>query len=185
MENISSAEEKEGEHKTEPTIVFISGLGGVGKTTLVDYFTQHPLEGWIFYDFDKGKYEIPNDQKDHLDWRKKQTDYWLEVALNHGLNDNLQTVIMGLSLYPEKTFELSNADKFKKNNIHFALINAQDEERKRRLIERGTPHHYQGIKEWYDEFFKKMRESGDCEFDTTNKTKEETAQEIKQYLMEI
>lgn len=171
--------------ETRPTAVFISGLSGTGKSTLVNYFSENPIEGWGFYDFDKGKYEIPEDESEHLAWRTKQTNYWLEVALQNALEKNIKTAVMGLSLYPETTFELPNANKFDQNDIRFALIHTDDEKRKQRLEQRGTPQHWQGKKDWYDEFYQAMREHGEKEFDTTNQSPEETAQEIKTWLEEI
>jgi len=161
-------------------LVFISGLSGTGKSTIVEHFNKHPMNGWLFYDYDKGKYSVPDDESEHLDWRKKQSEYWLQLAKENAKN-NTNTCVLGFALYPKNTYELPSA-KFFGNNIHFALIDCSDEERKKRLFGRGTPHHWQGEKDFYAEFRKVNFEHRGKVFDTTNKTVEETAKEIKKWL---
>jgi 8-oxo-dGTP pyrophosphatase MutT (NUDIX family)/GTPase SAR1 family protein len=161
-------------------IVFISGLSGTGKSTLVEYFKNHPIDSWLFYDYDKGEFPVPDYESEHLEWRKKQSEYWLQVALENKKN-NIDTCVLGMALYPENTFELVSAAKLK-NNISFALIDCSDEERKKRLFDRGTPQHWQGEKDFYTEFRRVNSEHCGQTFDTTNKKVEETAQEIKNWL---
>ncbi len=164
-------------------IVFISGLSGTGKSTIVDYFRNHPVDGWLFYDYDNGKFPVPDDEKDHLEWRKSQSEYWLQVALKNQEN-NTKTCVLGMALYPSNTCELPSAKSFG-NNIHFSLIDCSDDERKKRLFDRGTPQHWQGEKDFYAEFRKVNSEHRGKTFDTTNKTVKETAEEIKDWLEEL
>lgn len=161
-------------------IAFISGLSGTGKSTIVNYFTDHPISGWLFWDYDKGKFPVPDDEGSHLQWRKSQSEYWLQVALENAKN-NINTCVLGMALYPKNTYEIPLAKQFG-SNIHFALIDCADEERKKRLFDRGTPQHWQGEKDFYAEFRKVNSEHRGKTFDTTNKKVEETAEEIKSWL---
>lgn len=161
-------------------IVFISGLSGTGKSTIVKYFKNHPVDSWLFYDYDKGELPVPDNESEHLNWRKLQSEYWLKVAINNSQN-NINTCVLGMALYPADTYKLSSAKVFS-DNIHFALIDCDDIERKKRLFNRGTPHHWQGEKDFYAEFRKVNAAHRGKTFDTTNKTVEETAAEIKEWL---
>jgi len=164
-------------------VVFISGLSGTGKSTIVDFFSCNPVDGWQFYDYDKGKFPVPPNESEHLVWRKNQSEYWLKVALENAKN-NINTCVLGMALYPENTYKLPSAQYFG-DNIHFALIDCSDEERKKRLFDRGTPHHWQGEKDFYTEFRKVNAEHSNKVFDTTCKTVEQTAGEIENWLKEL
>ena len=164
-------------------IVFISGLSGTGKSTSVEYFKDHPIDGWLFYDYDKGEFPVPDKESEHLEWRKKQSEYWLKVALENAQN-NTDACVLGLALYPKNTYELPSAAKFN-HNIHFALIDCADSERKKRLFDRGTPQHWQGEKDFYKEFRKLNSEHRGKTFDTTNKKVEETAREIEDWIKSL
>jgi len=163
-----------------PTIVFISGLSGTGKSTIVDYLRNNPVDGWSLYDYDKGEFTAPADEKQHLEWRKKQSESWLKIAIENSRN-NIKTCVLGMALYPANTYELPSAKIFG-DNIHLALIDCADEERKKRLFDRGTPEHWQGEKDFYAEFRQLNTEHRGKTFDTTDKTVEETACEIKDWL---
>lgn len=169
--------------KIKPIITFINGLGGTGKSTLVDYFNQNPIEGWRVYDFDKGEYQAPEDQTKHLQWRIDQTKSWLNKAIENSFNGN-KTAIFGLSLYPETNNELIG-DKINPEDIHYALLTTEPEIRKQRLTDRGTPQHWQGHKDWYDEYHNKIRQSADLEIDTSNMPVEDVAEQIRNWLQNI
>ena len=61
-------------------IVFIIGQGGTGKTTLVQYFKNHPIKDWVFLDFDEGAITKPDTtDMDKLSiWVKEQREQWLK-----------------------------------------------------------------------------------------------------------
>ncbi len=103
-----------------PNIVFISGLGGSGKSTLVAYFTKHPMQNWKYYDFDKGKYKIPHSLSKHHGWREKQTDYWLCVACANSKR-NINTLVFGMCLYPKQIL-IRKPKEIEKKHIHFAYL---------------------------------------------------------------
>lgn len=161
-------------------MVFISGLSGTGKSTIVEYFKTNPVDNWRFYDYDKGKFPVPDNESKHLEWRKKQSEAWLQKAVKNA-KDDINTCVLGMALYPKNTYELPSAKLFN-SDIHFALIDCSDDERKKRLFDRGTSHHWQGEKDFYAEFRKVNAEHRGKTFDTTNKTVEATAKEVKEWL---
>lgn len=170
------------------SVIFITGLGGTGKSTIWHHFLENPIPGFSFYDFDKGKYKAPPYDKhktEHHPWRIKQTNWWLKVAhKEYDVRHNI-LVIMGLSLYPNGLLELPNAKYFKSENIHFGLLTCEPEERKKRLHKRGDSHHWKGHQPWYDEFFEEMKKEGAIEINTTCESIQKTAESIKKWLVGI
>ena len=158
-------------------IIFISGLSGTGKSTLKKYFDKNPIEGYRVYDFDMGKYGCPEDEKDHLEWRRKQTEHWLEVSAEN-LKLNIGTIIFGLALYPEFIHEIAEKYGIDQSVIRFGVLTCDSGERKQRLFGRGTPHHWKGEKEWYEEFHRKQAEIGALEINTSRLKLHEAAREI-------
>ncbi len=170
---------------SSPKVVFITGLSGTGKSTLVEYFLAHPLSNWQFHDFDRGELPIPDNQSDHLDWRRQQTSRWLDKALENFNERSVNTAVLGLSLYPEDTFALAAAKKIGRKNIYFSLIHTDPVVRQKRLIHRGTPQHWQGHKPWYDEFYGKLKEVEAPIFDTTEESLEITGNKIAVWLRSL
>lgn len=165
-------------------IVFISGLGGTGKSSLVWYFMENPVRGFSFYDFDKGKYKIPPYGENHLEWRTNMTKWWLEVGdKEYEVKGNV-IVVIGLSLYPQSIFKLYEANSFDEN-ICFGHLLCDPDVRKLRLEARGDAHHWGGHKDWYDEFFASMKDVGAREFDTTNDSVEQTAAKVIKWLKKL
>jgi len=59
-------------------IFIITGLWGTGKSSIAKHFQMKPLSGFEFYDFDIGGHMPPKSRHDHLQWRYRQTEYWLQ-----------------------------------------------------------------------------------------------------------
>ena len=168
-------------------VIFISGLGGTGKSSVVHYFLENPIKGFTFFDFDKGKYKAPPYDKPHLhgEWRVKQNRWWLSVANKEYEKNKDIPVVVGLSRYPRQLLSFPEAKEFNQENIHFGLLTCNDDARKERLHGRGDPHHWQGKKDWYDEFFHEMELVNAHVIDTSKLTIEEVAQDIKEWLATI
>lgn len=161
----------------EKYIVFVSGLSGTGKSSLKEYFDGHPIERYRVYDFDKGKYKYPKEEKDHLTWRRKQTEYWLDVSASN-LQKNLGSMIFGLSLYPENIIKTAQQKSIDCTRLKFVYLTTEDKTRKERLFKRGTPQHWQGEKEWYTEFYKKQNNVGAIQLDTTHLNIDDSASKL-------
>jgi len=168
----------------DPVIVFVNGLSGTGKSSLVQYFKKHPLRGWIVYDFDFGKYKIPKETVKHHAWRVKQQKHWLQTGLDNAKRD-LRTTVFGFSLWPETALTLSTAKKFKKKNIHFALLHTNAVVRKKRLYSVGRKHLWRGHQNWYDEFYDKVRKYSEIEIDSSDLTIVDVAKKMKRWLNNV
>jgi deoxyadenosine/deoxycytidine kinase len=166
-------------------VIFISGLGGTGKSTMVYHFLENPIYSFTFFDFDKGKLKAPPYNESHLEWRKQQTKWWLRVANKEFDIKNNITVIIGLCLYPRQIIELPEAKFFGKDNIHFAHLISEHSDRKDRLYNRGDSHHCQGHKPWYDEFFEEMSAVKSFEINTSSLNINDTAKTIQDWLVTI
>jgi len=164
-------------------ILFISGLGGTGKSSLVWHFWEHPVPGFRFFDFDFGKYKIPPYGEDHLEWRTKMTKWWLAVGEAECSVQGNVPVIVGQSLFPRQILALDEAAPFA-GHVGFGHLLCAPEERKVRLEARGDGHHWGGHKDWYDAFFAEMAAVGAREFDTTHRTIKEVAGEVVGWLKE-
>lgn len=161
-------------------IVFISGLSGTGKTTLVDYFKYHPISRWEVFDFDKGIEPVPEDRSKHFEWRKSQTEYWLSIALER-VKVGVNTMIIGLCLYPQQIREIAEGRNIDPSSIRYAYLTCNSAERERRLLAQNASHRF-GDGKWHEEFFAIMQKDCERQFDTTNKPIEQVAVEIIEWL---
>ena len=167
-----------------PNIVFISGLGGTGKSTLVAYFKKYPMPHWKQYDFDKGKYKAPRDLSKHHAWREKQTDYWLNVACTNS-KKNINTIVFGMCLYPKQILK-RKPEKMNSKNVHFAYLYCSPTIRRKRLVNRGNPDHWRGYRfPWHIEFHAVMKKDCEKKFDTTKFSLPQTANKIKKWLEKL
>ncbi len=156
-------------------IVFIIGQGGVGKTTLVNYFRKHPVENWLFFDFDKGIKVKPHtkDLSKLKPWVDKQRQYWLKEVYSKKYGDK-NIVLFGVGLFPWKV-------GFPKD-ISFAYLNCNQKSRKERLIERGDPHIWYAYQKDVQEIVKRLDGYGAKCFETGSCSVEETAKAIRGWL---
>lgn len=160
----------------KPKLAFLTGLSGTGKSTLVRFFRGNPISGWGVFDFDEAGEPVPKNRSEHHAWRMRQTQWWLSQDFNK------DTVIIGLSLYPSALLMLPEA---KDRSIHFGLLNVSHEVRKERIHERGTPDAWQGVQDWYSEFFEELKRIQAKEFDTEINSAEQTAQEVRAWLQSL
>lgn len=166
----------------QPVIAFLSGLSGTGKSTLVGHFREHPLKGWLIFDFDEGNEPVPKDREKHHEWRKRQSEWWLHRSIENA-QQGKKTAVFGLSLYPSAMKALPIAQQIGVGHIHFALLDADHEVRKSRIMQRENTSAWQGIQPWYEEFYQEMRASSAKVFDTTSVKPEETAKEVREWLL--
>ncbi len=112
----------------KPSIFFITGTSGTGKSTLVDYLKKDLAFAEV-HDFDEGGVPEGADEK----WRKERTNEWLKKAKSYQ-QKNKSTVICGVSV-PD---EVENSPEYNKSlNVHYGIIHISENEIKRRLEARG------------------------------------------------
>jgi len=159
-------------------IVFIIGQGGTGKTTLVNYFNEHPINNWLFFDFDEGaiKKSDTKDMEELAVWVGRQREYWLKEIRNPKYRDQ-NICLFGVGLFPWK---VGNP-----NDVKFAYLSVDQNLRKDRLIDRGDPHLWEAYQKDIDEIVKKLDEAGAKKIDNSDRPIEETASEIKDWLEEL
>ncbi|HSX41886.1 MAG TPA: zeta toxin family protein [Candidatus Saccharimonadales bacterium] len=166
----------------KPIIVFITGLSGAGKSTLVNYFNDHPISNWVVYDYDYGKHSPPEDITQHDEWREKQTKWFFDQALENSKHDK-NTLIIGRSMMPDKTFKLAKDYGWDEGNIHFGLLYCGPDERKKRIFDRGTAHNWRGHLPEYDEFHSEIRKYTEFEVDTQQTNLEDTVKKVVNWIM--
>lgn len=177
------------EKNTNNKLVFLNGLGGTGKSTLVHYFLEHPLQGWSFYDFDYGKYKADNKkEKEKLgaSWRELQTKWWLQVAKKHGEVHGSNIIVAGVSTFPWQIKEYPEYDELDEMEVHFGFLSLSHDERRRRLEERGDLHLWDPSKtEKFDTLLERMKEERAVEFCVDGKSVEEVGREVEEWLDHI
>lgn len=73
-------------------IYFISGVSGVGKTSVMPYLKSHMLSNFEVHDFDERG--VPKNADHH--WRIKETKHWIELGWQ-STHQGITVVICGLS----------------------------------------------------------------------------------------
>lgn len=156
-------------------IVFISGQGGSGKTTLVKYFAEHPIDNWLFFDFDEGAVIKPDttNMEELAVWVKSQREHWLEEVRLPKYKDK-DICLFGVGLFPWK---VGHPD-----DVVYAYLSVDQNLRKDRLIDRGDPHLWEAYQKDIGDIVRRLDEAGAKKFDNSNRPVEETAKEIKEWL---
>jgi hypothetical protein len=133
--------------------------------------------GW-FFDFDKGMVEKPHtiDLEILAPWVSKQRKYWLKEVRNPKYCDK-NICLFGVGLFPWKVGD--------PDDIAFAYISLDQDERKKHLNERGDPHIWHAYNKDIREIVKKLDDGGVKKFDYNNKTVEQMAAEIRTWLESI
>ena len=167
-------------------LVFINGLGGTGKTEVVNYFKKNHLKGWLFFDFDQGKYPIPNEKLAIKEWWKKQHIWFLEECLRIQSIDKINICIMGVSLFPWDLRVLEEKGEIINKNIsQYAYLYCNPEIRKLRLEARGDAHLFEGDLEKYKVVIEKFNKEGAKSFDTSYKSVDKVADDIAVWLKSL
>lgn len=158
-------------------------MWGTGKTSLVQSFSDAKHLPFKFIDFDfGGGITPPLDRAKHSEWRYKQTKFWLDFARNEINNNAPISVICGVSLYPSQLIALDASKFLDPTEIGFGYLFASDEEREKRLHERGDGDIFEANKAWYQEFYNELEAHDAMKFDTTDKSKTEVADLVLEWL---
>lgn len=156
-------------------IVFIVGQGGSGKTILVNYFHKHPVENWLFFDFDEGA-KVKPDTKDLgllAKWVDKQRNYWMKEVRSLKYGDK-NICLFGVGMFPWK---VGNTE-----NVSFGYLSLDQDLRKKRLLQRGDPHLWEAYQKDISDIVRRLDEMGAKKIDNSNRPVSETAKEIKDWL---
>ena len=109
----------------ESKIYFITGVCGVGKTTVIPHLKSLlNNENYDIHDFDERGVPDGADRQ----WRIKETEYWINYG-KQNIKDNISTIICGFS----NPKEIIYSDD---NNIKFILLDADDKTIRQRISER-------------------------------------------------
>ncbi len=102
--------------------IFISGVSGVGKTTIIDHLKPLLGEGFELHDFDERG--VP----DNVDrqWRIDETKHWIDLGSQNREN-KIATIICGFA----RPSELEKSDDAK-----FILLDADEGTIRKRLLNR-------------------------------------------------
>lgn len=161
--------------KMDANIVFISGQGGSGKTTLVKYFKENPVENWLFFDFDEGAVEKPDttDMEKLAVWVSAQREYWLKEVRNKKYSGK-NICLFGVGLFPWKVGY--------PDDVKYAYLAVDQDLRKDRLISRGDPHLWEAYQKDISDIVRKLDDAGAKRIENSHRPIEETAHEIRDWL---
>jgi 2-phosphoglycerate kinase len=164
-------------------IFFITGVNGVGKTSIIKYLKNTLDPHFEVHDFDERG--VPNNAG--RDWRLEETKHWITLGKENG-KQNISTIICGFA----RPSEISD------ESVGFILLDANEETIKQRLWSRyQTTESIQIIEKVVNKpvqrfiddnilFSKVMREEatkyGVKIIDTTQLTPEQVAKNIVDYL---
>lgn len=109
-------------------IFFIIGVGGAGKSTLVNNFKDTSPNFYV-YDFD----EVGVPENVDANWRRETTNYWLEKAQKH--YDKGEIMVLCGFLVPSEAEKQANFNSDIK--INYGLLDIKPETIKERLTKRG------------------------------------------------
>jgi len=111
--------------KYEPKIYFITGVCGVGKSTVIPHLKSlFDEKDFDIHDFDERGVPSGVSRK----WRKRETEFWLNLGRLNIKND-ISTIVCGLSNPKEVAYNNIN-------NTRFILLDAEKETIKGRITER-------------------------------------------------
>ncbi|NCS98977.1 AAA family ATPase [Candidatus Parcubacteria bacterium] len=164
-------------------LYFITGASGSGKTTLIKNLEKKNLRGVETFIFDSVGVPSEEEMKEKYGsgekWQKETTKYWVR-KIKESYLDKSDVVLDGSINYD---FIEEACKQFKLQNFKIILIDCSDEERKKRLIDRGQGELYnQDMINWSQSLRKTAIEKNYTIIDNTNYSQEETLEELLGYL---
>lgn len=160
--------------------IFITGVSGVGKTTVIDHLKPLLDENFELHDFDERG--VP----DNVDrqWRIEETKHWKELGTQNSEAGKV-TIICGFA----RPSEIDNTE-----SVKFILLDADEQIIKRRLLNRyQVPGSVEGLEKVVGKSLEQFiednvnfasvlreeaKEYGVAVIDTTESTPDQVAQEI-------
>lgn len=164
--------------------VLINGRGGVGKSSALHALLENPPRGWVFFDFDHGKFPPPKDGESGKEWRRAQHNWWLKVAQAWHAQD-VHVCVFGVGIFPWQVGELSESKHFAPEQLHYGVITCSREVRRARLQARGTEHIAEYDEEKSAALLTKMHDHGVREFSSEMSEPAGVAAEVRTWLEEL
>lgn len=166
-------------------IFFVTGVNGVGKTSVIQPLKSLLPSGFEIHDFDERG--VPNGGG--REWRLKETEYWIGLGKENILK-NISTIICGFA----------KPSEMKESPVTLMLLDAEGETIRKRLMNRHySPESIEIIEKvvgksvqkfiddnvYYSSIMRKeAQEYGIKIIDTTTLLPEQVAQKIYEYIKE-
>jgi dephospho-CoA kinase len=166
-------------------IIFILGASGSGKTTTVENIESENPDKYFFAYFDQPKVpseeEIKKEYKDWENWGIQRTNEWFNKIKNKSKN---RVTIFDIQTKPTN---IENAcKKFDVTDYAIIILDCSDDERKKRLIERGQPYLINdSLLDWAQFLRNEANDNDYIIIDNTELTKKEGFQKVKEVLKVI
>jgi gluconate kinase len=166
-------------------IIFILGASGSGKTTTVENIESENPDKYFFAYFDQPKVpseeEIEKQYGNWENWGIQRTNEWLDKIKNKNKD---RVTIFDIQTKPEN---IENAcKKFEITDYAIIILDCSDDERKKRLIERGQPYLINdSLLDWAQFLRNEANDNDYIIIDNTELTKKEGFQKVKEVLKVI
>jgi len=167
-------------------IIFIIGASGSGKTTLVKKLEKEESAHFRVLYFDSIQVPSFEEMQERYggpeEWQRVKTIEWVEEIKKNWLP--IQSVVLDGQTRPSFIEEACQKNEI--SEFEIILLDCSDDERKRRLIDRGDNNLADvHMMRWAEYLRKECQNRGYCIIDTTHLTIKEVLSELSEFLHEV